>query len=350
MHKIKDIYKMKIIIIATLTILIIGSLFTPIITSTQNDTNTIKTNNSLNNQPEKNIKLGLYNSFNKLLTRFSILERILSLPIFNKIINSKSNNINLDNNPDSFSQDRCELCLTKEADLPNACVGDTITYTYNLTNCVGGLPLFCVSITDNKLGIIIENITLAAYETITVTKTYTVTENDLPGPIVNTATAIGYEPTCTNIEATTTATETVPLICEPCINLTKEADVDDACVGDEITYTYTVTNCGDLTLTNVNVVDNKLGSITLGDTTLDPDEITTGTKTYIVTENDLPGPIVNSATATGTPPAGYNNVFGYDSESVPLVCEPCINLTKEADVDDACVVSLFLWFVSLVLI
>ena len=322
MKESNNFYKLKKISTAILTLLIIVSFFPQIIASTQNDTNTIKTNNLLNNQLEKNIKLGSYNTFNKLLNRFLIIERILSLPIFNKIINSKLNNINTDNNPGSFSSDRCELCLTKEADSPNACVGDTITYTYNLTNCVGGLALYCVSITDDKLGIILEDTTLEAYETITVTKTYTVQESDLPGPIINTATAIGYEPTCTHIEATTTATETVQLTCEPCINLSKEADVDSACVDDVITYTFTVENCGDLTLYDVDVMDDKLGPITLGDTTLDPDETTTGTATYTVTENDCPDPIINTAIATGTPPYG-ENVTDTDSETVTLLCCEC---------------------------
>jgi uncharacterized repeat protein (TIGR01451 family) len=82
------------------------------------------------------------------------------------------------------------------------------------------------------------------------------------------------------------------------------ANVTTARVGDVITYTYTVTNTGNVRLTGVGVSDNRLGAIGLGTTTLSPSQSTTGTAQYIVAESDLPGPLENVATATGTPPSG----------------------------------------------
>ena len=86
---------------------------------------------------------------------------------------------------------------------------------------------------------------------------------------------------------------------DPDIRITKTADPTSANVGDEVTYTYIVTNTGDVTLSNVEVEDDKLGSIDIGSTTLAPGAVTTGTATYIIQEADAGTTIVNIATATG---------------------------------------------------
>ncbi|WP_157807187.1 DUF7507 domain-containing protein, partial [Algoriphagus formosus] len=64
-----------------------------------------------------------------------------------------------------------------------------------------------------------------------------------------------------------------------------------------ITYTFTVENTGSAILTNVTVVDDKLGAVTLSATTLAPGETATGTLDYTVQESDLGTSIVNIATA-----------------------------------------------------
>jgi hypothetical protein len=71
-----------------------------------------------------------------------------------------------------------------------------------------------------------------------------------------------------------------------------------------ITYTYQVTNTGDVTLT-VQAVDTVLGAVTLDQRLLAPNETARGWLTRIVQESDLPGPLINSATLTGRSPAGY---------------------------------------------
>jgi hypothetical protein len=82
------------------------------------------------------------------------------------------------------------------------------------------------------------------------------------------------------------------------------ASVTTAHVGDLITYTYTVTNTGNARLTGVSVTDSRLGAVGLGVSALNSGDSTTGTAQYIVVSADLPGPLQNTATATGTPPSG----------------------------------------------
>jgi hypothetical protein len=99
----------------------------------------------------------------------------------------------------------------------------------------------------------------------------------------------------------------VPLYCSACapaIEVTKTASVTMAYVGDTITYSYTVTNSGDVQLTAVTLTDSRLGSIGLGKTTLAPGVTTTGSTQHVVVTGDLPGPLENTATARGTPTSG----------------------------------------------
>jgi len=195
-----------------------------------------------------------------------------------------------------------DISLNKQANVNTANIGDIITYTYTVTN-TGDVTLTGITVIDNVFGsITLGTTTLASGASTTGTATHTVVEGDLPGPIVNNATATGTPPIGSDV--TDTDNETVSLTYYSCIDIEKTANVTTASIGQTITYTYTVTNCGDVTLTGITVTDNKLGTITLGKTTLSPDGSTTGTKTYTVVEGDLPGPIVNTATATGTPPVG----------------------------------------------
>lgn len=72
--------------------------------------------------------------------------------------------------------------------------------------------------------------------------------------------------------------------------------------GDEIEYTFTVENTGNMTLTNVNVTDPLpgLSAITPTNVTLAPGAIQVFTATYTITQADVnAGQVVNIATASG---------------------------------------------------
>jgi hypothetical protein len=64
-----------------------------------------------------------------------------------------------------------------------------------------------------------------------------------------------------------------------------------------------VRNTGNVTLSDVSATDDTFGSIISGET-LAPGAEATGSTSYTVLASDLPGPLANSVTATGTPPAG----------------------------------------------
>jgi len=98
-----------------------------------------------------------------------------------------------------------------------------------------------------------------------------------------------------------TFTVSITIVQNPAISIVKVASPTTVSEpGTEVTYTYTVTNEGNIPLTGIEVSDDKLGDITLLKTTLAPDESTTGTASYNVTEADIAdgADIVNVATVT----------------------------------------------------
>lgn len=90
----------------------------------------------------------------------------------------------------------------------------------------------------------------------------------------------------------------------PDIQVRKVANTDTAYPGETITYTYRVTNTGSVTLVAVTAVDDRLGPVPIS-ATLHAEDVVTAILTYTVSELDLPGPLVNTVTVTGTPPSGF---------------------------------------------
>ena len=226
-------------------------------------------------------------------------------------------------------------------------VGDTITYTYEVTN-TGGANLTNVTVEDDLLGaatlsdVAVDGVGfLAAGDTETATLTHVVTTDDLGTTITNIATADSDQ------TGEDTDTNSIP-VGAPALNITKTNDStttwDDAdssgdlSVGDTITYTYEVTNTGGANLTNVTVEDDLLGAATLSDVAVDgvgflaAGDTETATLTHVVTTDDLGTTITNIATADSDQ-TGEDT----DTNSIP-VGAPALNITKTKrlpDVDDA---------------
>ena len=100
----------------------------------------------------------------------------------------------------------------------------------------------------------------------------------------------------------------MPLPQAPALALTKEGTLDTtvvapdnrADVGDEVTYTLTAANVGNVTLTGVTIVDPKLGTLVCTPAqpaTLAPGAQMVCTGSYTLTQADLNGgQVVNTAT------------------------------------------------------
>ena len=79
------------------------------------------------------------------------------------------------------------------------------------------------------------------------------------------------------------------------IDLVKSVSKSTVEKGEIVTYTYKVKNTGDINLSNVKVVDDKLGTISCPKNTLQSQETMTCTKTAKITQG-----VINTATVEGT--------------------------------------------------
>ncbi|MCZ2340258.1 MAG: hypothetical protein LC104_00505, partial [Bacteroidales bacterium] len=139
--------------------------------------------------------------------------------------------------------------------------GDLVTYTFTVQN-TGNVTLTNVKVDDARLGIsglAVSPSTLVPGQTGTASAQYTITLADVnAGHVDNTATATGTPPTGSDV--TDTDDETVTATQLPAIDLVKSADPKTySAEGDLVTYTFTVQNTGNVTLTNVKVDDARLG-------------------------------------------------------------------------------------------
>ena len=211
------------------------------------------------------------------------------------------------------------LHIKKVADITkDAKAGDVITYTITVTNN-GNIDLQNVVVTDDLTGLTGDNAhkigDLAKGASTTFETTYTVTEDDVvAGSVTNVATGSadnkGDKPTEVIPGKATTDTEAV----SPSISVEKVADNGVYGAGDEIHYTITVTNTGNVKLSNVNVVDEKTGLNETVDIAAGASQ--TFDTTYAVAEDDIDaGEVVNIATAKGTDPKG-TEVSGEATETV----------------------------------
>ena len=216
----------------------------------------------------------------------------------------------------------------------SATAGDTITYTFRVTN-TGSSELKNVAVSDPKVGTITcSPTTLAPGASVTCTAApYTLTQTDIDsGSVNNTATATATPPVGT-IPPVGSST-TTPIPSGPAIDLVKTATVTDVNgngrtdLGDTIRYTFVVTNTGNTTLGNIKLTDPKVTGLSCPATTLAPLASTTCTAaTYTITAADVAAGVRdNTASVTGTDPKG-TAVTDTASTSTPVV-NPSISLVK----------------------
>ena len=237
------------------------------------------------------------------------------------------------------------LSLTKDADEAGFdTVGDTLTYRYTLSN-TGNVRISDISVTDDRISTVScavagqgnGDTVLDPGETVICTATDTVTQADLDaGSVTNNAEATGTPAGGTLTPAT--ATETVEADQQPSLSLVKTAnDTRFDAVGDELSYDYTVTNTGNVRVTDLVVTDDKIDTVTCdvaaqgnNDSALDPGEQVVCTATYSVTQADIDaGEVTNLAEASGTPAGGTLDPAG-DSATVNADQQPSLDVVKTA--------------------
>jgi len=238
-------------------------------------------------------------------------------------------------------------------------LGETITYAFLVKN-TGAVTLSGVTVDDPMLaraGIALDQApqTLAPGASFTFTATYTPDQADIDaGRVENTATATGTNPGGDPIGSPPDTVVTLPQPASLVLEKTgRFTDVDGnghASLGDTLTYTFTVTNDGGQTVTNVWPADagptfngqpagGSLSRFSPEPVTLAPGERQAFTATYTLTERDIENAagvsdgVANKATATGRTGSGGAVT---SEESASLVTMPAavptdITVTKIAN-------------------
>jgi large repetitive protein len=236
-------------------------------------------------------------------------------------------------------KDNPALSLVKTASPSTySAVGQSISYSYLVTNSGNVSLAGPVTVTDDKATVTCPavstvgnlNANLDPGESITCTASYSVTQADLnSGSVTNVATAHAAGVNSNQDTETVTAVQTKTL------SLDKSATPSTySTVGQSISYSYLVTNTGNVPLAGpVTVTDDKAtvacpAVSTVGNlnSDLDPGESITCTASYSVTQADLnSGSVTNVATAHA---AGVNS--NQDTETVTAVQTKTLSLVKSA--------------------
>ena len=214
---------------------------------------------------------------------------------------------------------------------PVVLTGSTVTWRYTVRN-TGEATLTNVVVTDNKEGVIsCPYNTLAAGESMVCTKNGTAVVGQYSN--LGTVTADAYEG-----KMQVSDSDPSHYFAEaPAIDIEKKTNGQDAdtptgpilVTGNTVTWTYTVTNTGDVTLTGIVVNDSEEGVISCPQNSLLPGENMVCTKTGTAGV----GQYENNATATGNSPTGAG--VGDSDPSHYFAEAPAIDIEKNTNGEDA---------------
>ncbi|ROS75295.1 DUF11 domain-containing protein [Cellulomonas sp. PhB143] len=219
--------------------------------------------------------------------------------------------------------------------------GTKIPYVYTVTNA-GQEPVSALSITDDKIDT--GDITCptdplppapAQGSTVTCHGTYTVTAADAGSDAVtNVATAHGTAPVAGDVDSND-ATVTVPLT--SALTLDKSVTTPGPyAVGQDVQYSYEVTNTGGSALRGVAVTDDKLpgaDQVVCDAGVLAAGASTTCTGTYTVAADDVDdaGEVTNTAYATAETALGQQVTSPEDRATIGVATDVAVTKTVDDD-------------------
>jgi uncharacterized repeat protein (TIGR01451 family) len=224
-----------------------------------------------------------------------------------------------------------------------AAVGELVSYAFTVTN-TGNVTLNNISVTDPQASVSggpILSLAPGGQDSVTFTASYAITQADLDaGQFENTATVSGNYLDVNSISQLATAMDTANIPAEqvPLLAVTKTSDTATfSAVNEQVNYTITVENAGNLNIYNLLVEDPSVDSGPVyvsgdgdNDGILDPGESWVFSASYTVTQSDLDaGSFINTASASGVT-ANQIPLSAQDSETITAVQASSIVITKTA--------------------
>jgi len=192
---------------------------------------------------------------------------------------------------------------------PELMVGDAVTWTYKVKNC-GEVKVKYVEVTDDQgVAVSCPKVTLYPGGSMTCTGEGTATE----GQYANIGTVVGETPEGDPVSESDPShyygkTPPPPPPPEACLDIEKKTNGHDADaapgpeieVGDAVTWTYKVKNCGEVKVKYVEVTDDQGVAVSCPKVTLYPG----GSMTCTGEGTATAGQYVNIGTVTGKTPEG----------------------------------------------
>ncbi len=218
------------------------------------------------------------------------------------------------------------LRIEKSTDTPSVVAGATVEFSITVTN-TGDVDLTNVVVTDDTTPDCDRT-----FDRLDVGDdvTYTCKATNVLAGFTNVALVEATDPTGDPITADDDATVnvTVPAVAadDPSLSITKSTDTPSVTAGTTVEFSITVTNTGNVDLTNVEVKDPNTPDC---DRTFD--SLAVGEEvTYTCQATNVITGFINVATVTGTPPVG-DPVSADDSAEVTVTGEPAIEIEKAPD-------------------
>ena len=211
----------------------------------------------------------------------------------------------------------------------NATIGQNVTITYLISN-YGWSRLGNIYLNSTKMGEFPqERLKLEPDQMIKISQNYTVSDSDFPGSmnIAVRATGMDYS---TFKEVNATASASIKISIGPRICIKVMPSVNEAEAGQEITYKYIISNCGDVPLSDVLLNDSKMNGYIINSTKLEPNMSLNISRSYIISDSDLPGPLNDTAQATGKDNLTESKVVARNSASIRILPSDLV-LSMSAD-------------------
>jgi uncharacterized repeat protein (TIGR01451 family) len=213
------------------------------------------------------------------------------------------------------------ISVSKSPDAQTILIGQTANFTITVTND-GDSTLTNVVVTDALApGCARTSADIAGLASMTAgaTVSYTCSLPNVAASFTNVAVATGTPPVGPNVTAQDTADVTaVAPATHPAITVVKNPKSQTVTVGNKATFTITVTNTGDVALTNVTVTDAQSPNCNRTIGTLAPG----ASSSYTCTRANVTSSFTNVAVASGT--AGGTTVKAQDSAPVTAKAKPFV--------------------------
>jgi len=225
--------------------------------------------------------------------------------------------------------------------------GDIVTYLFEVVN-TGNVTLTGIEIVELEFtgsGAVVmpecPATVLAPSLAMTCMGTYTLLQADVDrGSIDNTAVVTGIAPNSVTVTSEESSVE-LEIDQQPGLSVVKSASPGTLIVDQEVTYSFVVTNTGNVTVTSIEIDEVAFtGSDLLsqiecaaGAASLVPGAQVICSVSYTITQEDVDSTTLsNTATATGDSPAG-SVTSPHSRVDLPFDHEPSVTVAKSANVD-----------------